>query len=98
MLRQQQLQKRAKVRQMKQLASKVLDLDVEYVPDHWVYTEATPEVARAITLRNAMHVLIRAMSGEDIALTDPSWHNHFSDLSEVVVALRREGYLGQLLN
>ena len=84
---------------LRKLVAEVLGLEVSVVPNQWIYfLPSEPAFARAVTLRNAINVLIRAQLGETITLRDLAWHHHYRNNDEILAALRRENYYETIPN
>lgn len=81
------------------LAGEVLGLPTSEVPTQLVFSCRHTEVARAITLRNAVHVVERFVRGETVRRTDEPWHLQYAGRHDVLIAeLKRTGYLNSTVN
>lgn len=84
---------------LRRLAGEVLGVPVEEVPTQLVYFCRRAELAKAITLRNAVHVVERFVRGEPVRRTDQPWHAQYAGRQAALIAeLRRTGYLNPMVN
>lgn len=81
------------------MAGEVLGMPSQEVPPHFVYACRHVGVARAVTLRNAVHVLERYLRGERVRRDDMPWHLQFAGRHDALIAeLKRTGYLDPMVN
>lgn len=84
---------------LRKLAGEVLGVPIDEVPTQLVYACQHVDLARAITLRNAVYVVERFLRGEPVRTTDLPWHAQYNGrLALMVEELKRTGYLGQMVN
>lgn len=84
---------------LRRLAGEVLGISVNEVPTQLVYSCRHVELARAITIRNAVHVVERFLRGEPVRRTDVPWHVQYAGRPYALVAeLQRSGYLNPTVN
>lgn len=79
---------------LRALAAEVLGIPVQDTPRQLIFTCNEADVARAVTLRNAVHVLSRFVRGEAVCRSDSPWHRQYIGRSEdLIKELLRSGYL-----
>lgn len=84
---------------LRRLAGEVLGIPLDEVPSQLVYSCRHAELARAITLRNAIYVVERFMRGEPVRRDDMPWHMQYAGRPDALIfELQRTGYLNPTVN
>lgn len=85
--------------ELQKLVGDVLGLSPKEIPPCVVYLCRHAAVARAVTLRNAVHVLTRFLHGERVHRTDVPWHTQYAGMHDALLdELKRTGYLDPTVN
>jgi hypothetical protein len=85
--------------QLQRLAAEVLGLEPHEVPSQLVFNCDYEKLARAITMRNAVHVLERFIRGEPVWREDEPWHTQYIGRLPILTReLERTGYLNAEVN
>jgi hypothetical protein len=78
---------------LRHLAAEITGLPDELIPRHWLYICRNPELAIAITMKNAIEIRKRLEGGAPVSREAPAWSLQYnSRRKEMLLILENEGY------
>jgi hypothetical protein len=78
---------------LRNLVAEITGLPANLVPRHWVYNCREPQLAIAVTTRNAVEIRQRVELGLAIMRKDPPWHVQYNgNHRQLRRVLEAEGY------
>jgi len=93
-----QLELEVRFESLRKMFSHISGMPEHQIPDHWIYLCNQPEIADAVTTKNAIQVRMQYNFSIPVNTNDPAWSSKYKGrVVDMVQQLLDEGYLRRLV-